>query len=147
MNLLRLLLPLLPSLLQLLPAEQRPARHLGRRLALRAALIVVPVILLTAGAIFAVAALYMALADALSPAAAAGIVALALCLLAAAEAAIVLHLERASEARQAQAAREARDDLAQSMASVGRLIAAKPMPSVLIAAAAGAVIAILSRRR
>ena len=147
MSLLRLLLPLLPSLLQLLPAEQRPTRHLGRRLALRAALIVVPVILLIAAAIFAVAALYMALAEALSPAAAAGIVALALCLLAAVEAAIVLYLERVNEARQAQAAREARDSLTHSMESVGRLIVAKPVPSVLIAAAAGALVALLSRRR
>ena len=147
MNLLRVLLPLLPSLLRLLPEEQRPARHLGRRIALRAALIVVPLMLLLAAAVFAVAALYLALAEALSPAAAAGIVALVLCLIAAVEAAIVLYLERVTEARQAQAARANRDQLMQTLEGAGRVIAAKPVPSVLVAAAAGALVALLSRRR
>lgn len=147
MNLIRLLLPLVPSLLQLLPVEQLPKRHLARRLALRAALIVVPLILLLAAAVFAVAALYMALAEALSPAAAAGILALVLCLVAAVEAAIVLYLERVTEARQAGAARESREHLAHSLEGAGRLIAAKPVPSVLVAVAAGALVALLARRR
>ena len=147
MNLLRLLLPLLPALLRLVPEAPQATHHLGRRLAVRTALVLIPVVLLLGAACFAVAAVYMALAVALSPPAAAAIVAAGLCVLAGLEAAIVLALDRAAEARRAQAARDAREGLLAPLQEAGKLIAAKPLPSVLLAVAAGAVVALLSRRR
>ena len=133
MNLLRLLLPLLPALLRLVPEAPQATHHLGRRLAVRTALVLIPVVLLLAAAYFAVATVYMALAVALS--------------VAGLEAAIVLALDRAAEARRAQAARDAREGLLAPLQEAGKLIAAKPLPSVLLAVAAGAVVALLSRRR
>ena len=147
MSLLRLLLPLLPTLLKLLPETPRAPRQLGRRLALRTALILIPVLLLLVGAGFAVAAVYLALAEALSPAAAAGIVALAMCLLAGLEAAVVIAVDRAAVRRRSLASRDARAELLAPIQQIGRVIEAKPLPSVLAAAAVGLVLALLSPRR
>ena len=148
MSLLQQLLPLLPALLKLLPVDTpAPQRHFWRRLALRAALILVPVLLLLVAAAFALAALYMALAEAMSPSAAAAIVALILCLLVGLEAILVIALDRASDNRRAQAAQQARERMAEPLEEVGRLIRAKPVGSVLVAAAAGTLVALLGRRR
>lgn len=147
MSLLRLLLPLLPALLKLLPEAQQTTRHLGRRMALRAVLILIPVLLLVIAAGFAIAAAYMALAAALSPHAAAAIMALALTLIAALEATVLLVRDRSTEQRRAEAARAARASMLLPLQEVGRQIGAKPVQSVLLAAAAGAVIALLGRRR
>lgn len=148
MSLLRQLLPLLPALLKLLPADvQSPPRHVWRRLALRVALILIPVLLLLVAAAFAIAALYMALAETLSPPAAAAIVALILCLLVGLEAIVVLTLDRAAEDRRTEAAQRAREQMLEPLEEVGRLIQAKPLASVLVAAAAGTVVALLGRRR
>jgi hypothetical protein len=146
-SLLRLLLPLLPTLLNLLSEAPQAPRQLARRLALRAALILIPVALLLVGAGFAVAAAYLALAEALSPAAAAAIVALVMCLLAGLEAAVVIAMDRAATRQRAQSARNGRAELLAPLQEVGRLIEAKPLSSVLVAAAAGAVVAVLTRRR
>ena len=90
----------------------------------------------------------MALADALSPPAAAAIVGAGLCVLAGLEAAVVLALDRAAEARRAAGgARRAGEALLAPLQEAGRLIGAKPLPSVLLAVAAGAVVALLRRRR
>lgn len=147
MNLLRLLLPLLPALLKLLPEAQQTTRHLGRRVALRAVLILIPVLLLLIAAGFAIAAAYMALAAALTPHAAAAIMALALTLIAALEATVLLIRDRSAGQRRAEAARAARASMLQPLEEVGRQIGAKPVQSVLLAAAAGAVVAMLGRRR
>jgi hypothetical protein len=145
-SLLRLLLPLLPELLRLLPEAPHATQHLGRGLAVRAAIVLIPLLLLTA-AFFAIAAAYMALAEALSPPAAAAIMALALCGLVGLEAAVVIALNRAAERRRAQAAQRAREDLMQPLEEAGRLIGAKPLPSVLLAMAAGTLVALWGRRR
>ena len=147
MSLLRLLLPLLPELLRLLPEAPHATQHLGRDLALRAALVLIPVLLLLTAACFAIAAAYMALAESLSPPVAATIMALALCGLAGLEAAVVIALNRAAEKRRAQAAQRAREDLMQPLEEAGRLIGAKPLPSVLLAMAAGTLVALWGRRR
>ena len=148
MSLLQQLLPFLPALLKLLPADARSQpRHVWRRLALRIALILIPVLLLLVAAAFAIAALYMALAEALSPPAAAAIVALILCLLVGLEAIVVLALDRAAEDRRAEAAQRAREQMLEPLEEVGRLIQAKPLASVLVAAAVGTVVALLGRRR
>ena len=146
MSLLRLLLPLLPTLLKLLPDAAQVPRRFGRRLALRTALILIPVLLLLVGAGFALAAAYMVLADVLSPPAAAAIVALALCLLAGLEALIVMALDREAEGRRVQAARDTRAELLAPLEELGRQIEARPLQSVLLAAAIGAVVAWLGRR-
>lgn len=140
MNLLRLLLALLPEV----PQATYP---LGRRLALRAALILIPVLLLLGAACFAIAAAYLALAAALSPPAAAAIIALALGLLAVLEAVTVIALDRSAEERTARAARAARQSLLAPVEEAERQIAARPITSVLAAMAAGAVAAWLLRRR
>ena len=148
MSLLRQLLPLLPTLLKLLPTDTpAPPRHFWRRLALRVALILIPVLLLLVAAAFAIAALYMALAETLSPPAAAGIVALILCVLVGLEAIVVLVLDRAAENGRAQAARREREQMPEPLEEVGRLIRTKPLASVLVAAAAGTLVALLGRRR
>ena len=148
MSLLQQLLPLLPALLKLLPADARSQpRHVWRRLALRVALILIPVLLLLVAAAFAIAALYMVLAETLSPPAAAGIVALILCVLVGLEAIVVLVLDRAAESRRAEAAQRERERMLEPLKEVGRLIEAKPLASVLVAAAAGTLIALLGRRR
>ena len=148
MSLLQQLLPLLPALLKLLPADApAPRRHFWRRLALRVALILIPVLLLLVAAAFAIAALYMALAETLSPPAAAGIVALILCFLVGLEAIVVLVLDRAAENGRAQAARREREQMPEPLEEVGRLIRTKPLASVLVAAAAGTLVALLGRRR
>jgi hypothetical protein len=139
-NLLRLLLALLPEV----PQATYP---LGRRLALRAALILIPVLLLLGAACFAIAAAYLALAAALSPPAAAAIIALALGLLGVLEAVTVIALDRSAEERTARAARAARQSLLAPVEEAERQIAARPITSVLAAMAAGAVAAWLLRRR
>jgi small-conductance mechanosensitive channel len=147
-SLLRLLLPLLPELLRLLPEAPHATQHLGRGLAVRAAIVLIPLLLLLlTAAFFAIAAAYMALAEALSPPAAAAIMALALCGLVGLEAAVVIALNRAAERRRAQAAQRAREDLMQPLEEAGRLIGAKPLPSVLLAMAAGTLVALWGRRR
>jgi len=146
-SLLRLLLPLLPELLRFLPEAPHATQHLGRGLAVRAAIVLIPLLLLLTAAFFAIAAAYMALAEALSPPAAAAIMALALCGLAGLEAAVVIALNRAAEKRRAQAAQRAREELLQPLEEAGRLIGAKPLPSVLVAMAAGTLVALLGRRR
>ena len=98
-------------------------------------------------AAFAIAALYMALAETLSPPAAAGIVALILCFLVGLEAIVVLVLDRAAENGRAQAARREREQMPEPLEEVGRLIRTKPLASVLVAAAAGTLVALLGRRR
>jgi hypothetical protein len=143
---LSLLLPLLPELLRLLPEAPQATQHFRRGLALRAALVLTPVLLLFAAACFGIAAAYMALADALSPPTAAAIVALALCGLAGLEAMVVIALNRAADKRRAQAAQRAREELLQPLDEVGRLIGTKPLPSVLVAMAAGILVALLGRR-
>ena len=148
MSLLQQLLPLLPALLKLLPADTpAPPRHFWRRLALRVALILIPVLLLLVAAAFAITALYMVLAETLSPPAAAGIVALILCVLVGLEAIVVLVLDRAAENGRAQAARREREQMPEPLEEVGRLIRTKPLASVLVAAAAGTLVALLGRRR
>jgi small-conductance mechanosensitive channel len=146
-SLLRLLLPLLPELLRLLPEAPHATQHLGRGLAVRAAIVLIPLLLLLTAAFFAIAAAYMALAEALSPPAAAAIMALALCGLVGLEAAVVIALNRAAERRRAQAAQRAREDLMQPLEEAERLIGAKPLPSVLLAMAAGTLVALWGRRR
>ena len=116
-------------------------------MALRVALVLIPVLLLLVAASFAIAALYMVLADALSPPAAAAIVALILCGLVGLEAILVIALERVNDNRQAQAAQRAREQLLDPLEEVGRLIRAKPLPSVLVAMVAGALVTLLGRRR
>ena len=113
----------------------------------RAALILIPVLLLLGAACFAIAAAYLALAAALSPPAAAAIIALALGLLAVLEAVTVIALDRSAEERTARAARAARQSLLAPVEEAERQIAARPITSVLAAMAAGAVAAWLLRRR
>lgn len=144
MRLLRLLLPLLPVLLKLLPEATQATGHLGRKLVLRVALVLIPVLLLLVAACFAVAAIYLALAEAWSRPAAAALVALGLCVLAGLEAIVVIALDRARQVRRAQASRDA---MLLPLQEAGKLIAAKPLPSVLVAAVAGALVALLVRRR
>lgn len=144
MSLLRLLLPLLPVLLKLLPEATQATGHLGRKLVLRVALVLIPVLLLLVAACFAVAAIYLALAEAWSRPAAAALVALGLCVLAGLEAIVVIALDRARQVRRAQASRDA---MLLPLQEAGKLIAAKPLPSVLVAAVAGALVALLVRRR
>lgn len=143
----RLLLLLLPTLLTLLPEPPQAARQLGRRLALRVALVLIPLLLVLVAACFTVAALDMALADCLSPSAAVAIVALALCLLAALETVVVVALDSASQGRRAQAARDAQASLLVPLQDVGRPIGGKPLPSVLAAVVVGTVVAWVVRRR
>lgn len=144
MSVLRLLVPLLPALLKLLPEATQATGHFGRALALRVALVLIPVLLLLVAACFAVAAIYLALAEAWSPPAAAALVALGLCVLAGLEAVVVIALDRARQVRRAEASREA---MLLPLQEAGKLIAAKPLPSVLVAAVAGALVALLARRR
>lgn len=147
MNFLRLLLPLLPTLLKLLPeAQQATTHHLARRLMLHAALIAIPVLLLLLAFAFASAAAFMALETAVSPHAAAAIMALGLCCLAALVAVALILLDRAAERRREQALAVARANALAPLHEASRLIAGKPLQSMALAAAAGVVLAWLGRR-
>lgn len=147
MNLLRLLIPLLPTLLGLLPEAKLGTGSFARRLALHAELIAVIAVLLVTAFGFAVAAAYMALAAALTPHAAAAIMALSLCLLAGMAAVALFALNRTAERRRAQAMEAARDRALLPLQELGRQIGAKPVQSLALAAAAGALAAWLGRRR
>ncbi|MFZ1431311.1 MAG: hypothetical protein WAS21_31700 [Geminicoccaceae bacterium] len=147
MNFLRLLLPLLPTLLKLLPeVQQATTHHLARRLMLHAALIAIPVLLLLLAFAFASAASFMALETVVSPHAAAAIMALGLCGLAALVAVVLILLDRAAERRREQALATARASALAPLHEAGRLIANKPLQSMALAAAAGVVLAWLGRR-
>ena len=147
MNLLRLLLPLQPTLLGLLPEAQRGPRKLARRWALHAELVAAVAILLLTAFGFAVAASYMALAASLTPHTAAAIVALGLCLLAGGAAGILYAINRKSAQRRAEAMQAARERALLPVQELGRQIGRQPLQSVLIAAAAGVVLSWLGRRR
>lgn len=146
MNFLRLLLPLLPSLLKLLPEAQQATHHLTRRLILHAALIAIPVMLLLLAFAFAAAAAFMALETVVSPHVAAVVMALSLCVLAALVAAVLIVLDRAAESRRQRALAAAQANLLAPLHEAGRLVGSKPLQSVLLAAAAGVVAAWLVRR-
>ena len=147
MSLLRLLLPLLPTLLRVLPEARQVTHYVGRRLVLRSALLLIPVLLLLVAAGFAIAAVYLTLAARVSPPAAAGLVALGLALLAGIEALVVIALDRMAERRREQSARAMRDELLAPLHQVERQIGARPLSSVLVAAVVGAVVASLQGRR
>jgi hypothetical protein len=146
-KLLRLLLPLLPTLLGLLPEARQGTLNFGRRLALNAELVAVAVVLLATAFGFAVAAAYMALAAALTPPAAAAIVALGLALLAGLAVLALLAVNRAGDRRRAQALNAAREQALAPLNELGRQIGARPLQSLAIAAAVGMVTAWLGRRR
>jgi ElaB/YqjD/DUF883 family membrane-anchored ribosome-binding protein len=57
---------------------------------------------------------------------------------------VVIALDRTRQVRRAKASRDA---MLLPLQEAGRLIAAKPLPSVLVAAVAGALVALLVRRR
>jgi hypothetical protein len=144
---LRLLLPLLPTLLKLLPeVQQATTHHLARRLMLHAALIAIPVLLLLLAFAFASAAAFMALETVVSPHAAAAIMALGLCCLAALVAVVLILLDRAAERRREQALAVTRANALAPLHEASRLIASKPLQSMALAAAAGVVLAWLGRR-
>jgi hypothetical protein len=144
-SLLRLLLPLLPEILQLLPEARLESRRLTRRFALQAELILALTLILVAATGFAVAAGYMALAEALSPAAAAAIVALCLCFVALLVGMTLMLLNRQWEARRARAPNGGNSLL--PLAELARQVEAKPVQSIVIAAAIGLIVASLGRRR
>jgi ElaB/YqjD/DUF883 family membrane-anchored ribosome-binding protein len=70
-----------------------------------------------------------------------------MCLLAGLEAAVVIALDRSAERQRAQAARNARAELLAPLQQVGRAIEAKPLASVVVAAAIGVILALLAPRR
>jgi hypothetical protein len=146
-KLLRLLLPLLPTLLGLLPEARQGTLNFGRRLALNAELVAVAVVLIATAFGFAVAAAYMVLAAALTPHAAAAIMALGLDLLAGLAVVALLAVNRAGDRRRAQALNAAREQALAPLNELGRQIGARPLQSLAIAAAVGMVTTWLGRRR
>ncbi len=146
MNLLRLLLPLLPELVKLLPGARQEARRMTRRFVLEAELAVALVLLLLLAAGFAIAAAYMTLAAALTPPAAAAIMALCLLVLGLMVGGVLALLHRDWAMRGARTRDDAGDVAYKELARLGRQIEAKPVQSVLIAAVVGVVAASLGRR-
>lgn len=147
MNFLRLLLPLLPTLLKLLPeVQQATTHHFARRMMLHAALIAIPVLLLLLAFGFASAAAFMALETVVSPHAAAAIMALGLSCMAALVALVLILVDRAAERRREQALAIARANALAPLHEAGRLIADKPLQSMALAAAGGVLLAWLARR-
>jgi hypothetical protein len=150
--LLRLLVPLLPTLLRLLPSEQ--GRERVRRITLRVGLTAAAGVLAVIAFAFALAAFYMAMATVLTPPAAAAVVAFALLLLA-----LLLVLIGVLAARRpvraatvhGQAPVVSREGLESAglaaLTSVVRQIERKPVESVLIATVLGMVVSLFNRRR
>ena len=119
MKLLRQLLPLLPTLLELLPAPpQAAARDATRRLAAQAVLAVLALVLLAVAFGFALAGAYLALAAALG---------------------------RAAKRERERARQAVPENTLAPLHELGRQVEAKPLESVAIAAAAGAIVAWLGR--
>lgn len=147
MRFLPLLLSLAPSLLQLLPGEREAARALARRMAVRAVLTGLMALLLLVAAGFVVAAAYMALAQAYGPPLGAALVACGLVVLAFACAAGMALLQRPAGRPPGAASWDATRAAAMApLDELKRHVETKPVQSVLIAAAAGALVALLRRR-
>jgi hypothetical protein len=144
--LLQPLLSLVPALLHLVPIEAAGRR--AKRLALQAAIGVVAAVLGSIAFGFGLAAAYLELTTVVTPAAAAGIVAGALALLAAVGAFVAARVGRSEKPKRAR-----RDDRVSDNGDLGpvaqltRLIESKPVESALVAAAIGAVVGWLDRRR
>jgi hypothetical protein len=145
--LLQPLVALLPALLHLVPTEAVGRR--AKRMALQAAIGIVAAALGMIALGFGLAAAYLELTTVVTPAASAGIVAGALAFLAAVAALVAARVGKSEQPKRARRA----DDRASDNGDAGpvqqltRLIEAKPVESALVAAAIGAVVGWLDRRR
>ncbi|MFO1067178.1 MAG: hypothetical protein U1E14_01495 [Geminicoccaceae bacterium] len=147
MRFLPLLVSLAPQLMQLLPGEREAARAMARRMAMRAVLGTVMVLLLLVAAGFALAAAYMALAERYGPPAGAAVVAGGLVLLALLCAVGMMLGERPATRPPGAATWDATRAAALApLDELKRTVESKPVQSVLIAAAAGALVTLLRRR-
>lgn len=146
MTLVRLALQLLPAVGSILPASNVPPGELVRGLGLQVALGLVVVVLLSTAFGFGVAACYMALAVTQGPPAAAGLVAVGLVVVALVLVCSMMLLSR-GQARRRAVARLAAQQAA--MAPINQLagqVAANPLRSLLVAAAAGALAGWVDRK-
>lgn len=147
MKFLPLLVSLAPQLLQLLPGEREAARAMARRMAIRAVLGTLMVLLLLVAAGFALAGAYMALAGHYGPPAGAGILAAGLVLLALLCAVGMALGDRPASRTPGSATWDATRAAALApLDELKRTVESKPVQSVLVAAAAGALLALLRRR-
>ena len=147
MKFLPLLVSLAPQLLQLLPGEREAARAMARRMAIRAALGTLMVLLLLVAAGFALAGAYMALAGHYGPPAGAGILAAGLVLLALLCAVGMALGDRPASRTPGSATWDSTRAAALApLDELKRTVESKPVQSVLVAAAAGALLALLRRR-
>lgn len=146
MNLLGLVLRLLPTLIDLMPAQGSSGRHLAVKLTVRAGILMAIVSLSSLAVLAAIAAMIMGLAEAFGYPAALGVSALVLATAAGGLLAALLVVDRRAD-RRAAAAREASIGAAMAPLSAAlRQIEQKPLQSILLALAAGAMLGLLRRR-
>lgn len=147
MRLLQPLLALLPALLHLVPTEATGRR--AKRLALQVAIGVVAALLGAIALAFGLAAAYLELTTIVTPAAAAGIVAGALALFAAVTALVAVRVGQSGQPKRVRRAGDRTSDNGDAgpVQQLTRLIESKPVESALVAAAIGAVVGWLDRRR
>lgn len=153
---LRLLVPLLPTLLRLLPSEQ--GRERARRLLLRATLSAIAAVLAAIAFAFLIAAFYMAMTTVLTPPAAAAVVAVTLLIVALLLVMIGVLASRRPRRIEPAVGRSpvrspvvSRDGIEAAglaaLMSVVRQVERKPLESVLIATALGMIVSLFNRRR
>lgn len=147
MSLVKPLVALLPALLHLVPTEAVGRR--AKRIAMQAAIGVVAAALGMVALGFGLAAVYLELTTIVTPAASAGIVAGALALLAMVAGLVAARVGRSEQPKRGRRTgdRTSEDGDAGPVQQLTRLIESKPVESALVAAAIGAVVGWLDRRR
>lgn len=147
MSLARLLLPLAPALGQLVaPAAGASAGEAMRDMGLRIALGAVAFVLAATAFGFGVAACYMALAAHYPAWQASAFVAFGLALLALVVVGVMSAIARSRAQRRAQAQLAARQAAMAPIHQIAGQVSAKPLQSLLVAAAAGALAGWLDKR-